>query len=97
MSLPSQEIPHVLWNPNFHFRIHNSPPILRILRNLNSIQVLSTYSFKMHFSIIVPFTPPLGFPGDLLHSGFHTKTLYTFLLLLKHKRRQTAPFHVRLK
>jgi hypothetical protein len=32
-----QEIPNSLWNPNVYYRIKNSPPLVRILIQINLI------------------------------------------------------------
>ena len=52
----SQKIPHNLWKPNVHYRIHNSLPPVPILTQLNKAHVLPSVFCRTHFNIIFPPT-----------------------------------------
>jgi len=65
-----------------HYRIHNCPPPVRILSQINSVRAFTSHLLKIHFNII------LGLPNSLFLSGFSTKTLYAPFLSPK---RSTCP------
>ena len=59
-SLASQEIARILWNLKVHYRIHNSPTLIPILRQINPSYPHPSCFFKIHFNIVFPST--FGYP-----------------------------------
>jgi hypothetical protein len=46
----TQEPPSILWNPKVHYRVHESPTLIHILRQINPGH--SIPSSKIHFNIV---------------------------------------------
>jgi hypothetical protein len=51
-SLSISQVTRLLYNPNFHYRIYNNPPLEPILSQVNTVHILILYLFKIHFNII---------------------------------------------
>ena len=65
----SQEIPRILLNPKVRYHVYNSPPLVLILRQINSIHASPSHILKIRFKIILPpmprsfkFSLPFAFP-----------------------------------
>jgi hypothetical protein len=52
----SWDVSYLLWNPKFHYHVHNSPP-LDILSQLNLVHNFTLYVFNSHFNIIFSSIP----------------------------------------
>ena len=81
-----QEIPHILWNPKFHYRIYKCPLLVPTLSHIYSVHAPHTTSWRS--ILILSSHLCLGLPSGLFPSGFPTKTLYTLLLF---PTRSTCP------
>jgi len=53
----SQEIPLVLCNPKVHYSVHNRPPLVPVLSQMNPVHILSLYFYNIHSNVILPSTP----------------------------------------
>ena len=73
----SQKIPHILWNPKVHYRIHKCPPPVPTLSQLDSVH--NPHPTSCISILVLSFHLLLGLPSDLFPWGFPTKTLYTSL------------------
>jgi len=53
----SQEIPRLLWNPKFYYRVHKSPPLMFILSQMHPVHNFPPCFPKICFNVIFPSAP----------------------------------------
>ena len=79
-SSASQQIPRILWNPKADHRIHNSPPPVPILSQIDPVH--ARHPNCLRSILILSRHLRLDLPSSLLPSCLPTKTLYAPLLSL---------------
>ena len=55
--LASQEIPHILWNPNVHKCIQKCPPPVPTLSQHDPVHALTSHFLKINLHFILPSVP----------------------------------------
>jgi hypothetical protein len=83
-----QELPSILRNPEVHYHVHKSPPLVRILSQINPIHTTPSY---LRSILILSTHLCLGLPSGLFLSGFPTNILYAFLFCPVHA---SCPAHL---
>jgi len=53
----SQELTRILRNPKVHYDVHKSPPRVTNTSQMNEVQTLPSYFFKIQFNTTHLFTP----------------------------------------
>jgi hypothetical protein len=71
---------NILSNPIIHCNIHNNPPVVPILIQINPVH--TTLSYLSKIISILSFQPSLDLLSGLFLSDFPTKTVYTFHFFL---------------
>jgi hypothetical protein len=84
-----QNISRLLWNPNVHYRVHNSPQPVPVLSQMNSVYTLLSYFLGTHFNIILHLR--LGLPSGLSF-WLSNQNFEKFYLLTKCFSSQTRKF-----
>jgi hypothetical protein len=84
----TQELPSIVWKPKIQYHVHESPPLIPILSQINPIH---TITFYLRSILILSTHLHLGLPSCVFPSGFPTKILHAFLFSAN---RATCPAHL---
>jgi hypothetical protein len=86
----TEKFADILWNPDVHYRDHNSPPLVHILSQINRAHTTQYYLPTIHLNIIFHLLPVL--PNGLLLLLFPLKSyMYS---CSSHECYMTCPSHL---
>ena len=78
-SLPaSYEIPHIWWNPEFHYGVYKSLPTVPTISQINPVHAPPTLSNPSRCILLLHLHLCLALPSGLLPSRFPTEILIHF-------------------
>ena len=73
-----RKLPAIFWNTKVHYRIHNSPPPVPVLRQIDPVR--APILVLLRSILILSSHPRLGLPSGHLSSRFLTKTSPLYVL-----------------
>jgi hypothetical protein len=88
--LPSQEIPHTLWDSKVHYHVNRNPLLVHILSNMNPYHNLLPNFFMIHVNVILA-SKLKSLSRGLFPSYLLTHMLYAILIT---SMRAVCPFHL---
>jgi hypothetical protein len=79
ISAVTKDLPNMIWSPKVYCYVHNGPPTVPFLSQINSVHITPSYLSTIHFKIIHLTHLYLGLPNGLSPSGLPTSSLNAFL------------------
>ena len=76
--LVGQKLPHILWNPNFHWRVNKSPVFTPIIIHIYPIQSMTRRPIPLRSCLLLFSYLHLGHPSGYFPLSIPNKTLYEF-------------------
>jgi hypothetical protein len=76
--LATEEFTTIFWNPEVHYRVHKSPPLVPILSQMESIppHIISQISILILLSHLCLGLPSCLFPSGFPHQNMHSSSLF---------------------
>jgi len=75
--LVGQKLPHILWNPNFHWRVNKSP--VPIIIHIYPVQSVTHHPIPLRPCLLLFSYLCLGHPSGYFPLSIPNKTLYEFI------------------
>ena len=82
ISVSNQEIPNILWNSKFHYRVYSIPPFVRISSQMNPVHATQFHSLRSILMLYthLPFGRYFRFPTKTYTRFFSPYACHRYLL-----------------